>query len=72
MGKYSLVERERKFVIHADHVPSLNLDAILITDHYLPGTSIRFRAISNDRATKDSNNARLRLTYPKYPKKKNY
>ena len=52
MEKYSLIERERKFVIHADHVPSLNLNAKVITDHYLPGTSIRFRAISDDRAAK--------------------
>jgi len=51
MDKYSLVERERKFVIHADHIPSTNLCAKLITDHYLPGTSIRFRVVSSDEGT---------------------
>jgi len=51
MEKYSLVERERKFVIHSDHVPSTNLSVRVITDHYLPGTSIRFRAVSSDSGT---------------------
>lgn len=52
MEKYSLVERERKFIIHADHIPNTNLCAIQVTDHYIPGTSIRFRAVSGDGATK--------------------
>jgi CYTH domain-containing protein len=51
MEKYSCIERERKFVIHADHVPVTNLYARLITDHYVPGTSIRFRAVLSDGIT---------------------
>ncbi len=51
MEKYSLVERERKFLIDPLLVPVNGLAYKTITDHYITGTAIRFRKVVDDQKT---------------------
>lgn len=46
-GKYSLVERERRFLVDAATMPTLDpATARLIEDRYLPGTELRLRRVT--------------------------
>lgn len=45
--KYSIVERERRFLVDPELMPALDLaSAQLIEDRYLPGTNLRLRKVT--------------------------
>ena len=47
MPKYSLIERERRFLVDPDLMPTLDSAmARLIEDRYLPGTALRLRRVT--------------------------
>ena len=64
MSKYQLTERERKFLLASDHVNTKGLPCKQITDHYLNGTMLRFRMVTDDTCEQYKLTQKTPLTTP--------